>query len=279
MGSWGKLILIIPYRAYCEVNADIYLKRVKLEDGNYLFKFHKIATPVYYAQTIDFIPKEIHIRVGDLTIKKGFYYGKQKLIDICSHNKFYCETVPLSKRKALPFLFRKINENIFSFIMNNKGRIIEKTITNKIDLFYAWPANSKFGLPSFDMLSASLCFLNIPYENSPVNENKYRVLNINLNRCLNQVLHQTIPTVRKFVKLKQRRLFHLYYIKEENSEQTTYIGVATPDVRVWDKFHIRKVIREIRFKKDEIVFNKFYIEVYDKKGRGGKGEVILKKVN
>jgi hypothetical protein len=279
VGSWGKLIFIIPYRAYSEVNADIYLKKTKLDDGNYLFKFYKITTPVYYVQTIDFIPHEIHIRVGDLTIKKGFSYGRKKLNDICLQNKLYCKTVPLSKRKSLPFLFKEFNENIFSFIMNKNGRIFEKSITNRISLFYAWPANSEFGIPSFNMLAASLCFLNIPYDNSSVGEGKYRILNINLNRCLNKVLYQAIPTVRKFVKLRQKRLFHLHFSKEKKGEVVIYTGVATPNVKVWGKFHIKKVIREIRFEKGETVFNRFYIEVYDKKGRGGTGEVILKRVN
>ncbi len=279
VGSWGKLIFVIPYRAYGEVNADLYLTKTKIGKGEYLFNFKEIASPVYYIQTIDFIPKEIHIRIADTSIKSGFLSGEKILKRRCKEKEFYCKTIPKQKRKSLPFLYKKLNKDIFTFRMFKNGTIPLDTVINRIEMFYAWPSNSEFGIPSYNMLAASLCFLNISYDKPTIKTGKYRILNINLNKCLNRVLYQAIPTVRRFVKLRQRRLFHLYFEKKKSDDKLIFKGIATPDVKVWGGFHIKKVIREVIFFKDEIILNRFYIEVFDKKGKGGTGELILEKVS
>ncbi len=278
--SWGKLILIIPYRAYAEVGADLILKVKKKKEGYYYY-FNDIGSPVYYVQTIDFIPKEIHARVGAKSIREGVSFGKKKLNTICSHDPIFCKGIPISKKKALPFLFRELKDDNFEFVRLKNGKIPKESVKNRIKLYYAWPARSKFGIPSYDMLKASLCFFNIRYkEYNDTNKKKYRVMNINLNECLNRVLYYAVPAVKRFLHLRQKRLFHQYYIREEKNGRIFLKGEAYPDVKVWGKYKIKYFNREmiINSKTGEFVYDIIRLKVSDEIGRGGEGVIELLKV-
>ncbi len=278
--SWGTLIFIIPYRAYAEVGADLFLKTKKVKEGKE-FKFLKIGSPVYYVQTIDFIPKEIHARVGAKTIKEGVNFGKKKLKNICKNSPIFCKDIPANKKKALPFLFENFREDIFYFFRDDKGKIPEDKVFNGIKLYYAWPATSKFGIPSYDMLKASLCFFNIRYkEYEDSGKNQYKVMNINLNECLNKVLYYAVPAVKRFVHLRQKRLFHMKFTKKVEKNKLLLKGEAFPNVKVWGKFKIKYFKRKIiinPFTK-EIISDKISLCVKDSKGRGGVGEIEFYKI-
>ncbi len=278
--SWGTLILIIPYRAYAEVGADLYLNEIK-KDGKFYYSFSDIASPVYYVQTIDFIPKEIHARVGAKSIEESVRFGNKKLNQICTTDPIFCENIPKSKKKALPFLFKNFDKNNFEFTRLKNGKIPKESIKNRIELYYAWPANSKFGIPSYNMLKASLCFFNIrfkEYEDS--GKSNYRVMNINLNECLNRVLYYTVPAVKRFVHLKQKRLFHMYFKRERQNGNVFFKGEAYPNVKVWGNYKIRYFKREIILKagSEKFLSDKIELKVTDDKGKGGKGIIEFYKV-
>ncbi len=278
--SWGTLIFIIPYRAYAEVGADLVLQTENKATGK-VFNFLKIGSPVYYVQTIDFIPKEIHARVGAKSVKEGVKFGNKKLKEICKNYPIFCKNIPPEKKKALPFLFKRVGKDVFHFFREKKGNIPEDSIYNGIELYYAWPAKSKFGIPSYNMLKASLCFFNIrfrEFENG--GKSHYRVLNINLNKCLNEVLYYAVPAVKRFVHLRQKRLFHMNFEREIKDGNIFLKGESFPDVKVWGKFKIKYFKREIIIdsSKEEIVSDKIFLSIKDFKGRGGEGSIELFKI-
>jgi len=279
--AWGKLLFIIPYEAYGSVKADLLLNAHNRKEGSTLFKFNKLNSPGYYIQTVKFIPEEIHARVVSNTIKGGYAYGKKILKKICKENEFICDSISENKKKSLPFLLKKKNEDIFSFIRNSDGKIPDNKINYNIEPFYAWPSKSEFGVPSYKMLSAALCFFNLRYRRRLIEGNKYKIVNLSLNHCMNKVLKYAIPTIKKFVKLRQERLFDVYFYKKQTQKRIIYIGSAFPNVEIWGNYKITEFYRKIIFQKNskKIVFDKINLKVFNKKNKGGEAEIILNKIN
>lgn len=273
--SWGRLALLIPYKAYLEVNGDLFLRVYKDGEKGERFLFDGIGEPGIYMQTIDFIPSEVHVRAASNSIEESVRYGKERLESWKAVNGFFCEKVPPKGFKALPFLFKKGNGK-FTFLRDREGLFPEESVENSLDLYYPWPSKSKFSVPAYKMLAAALTFFNTPFKGAE-GESSYKVININLNRPMNKVLKYTVPAVQKFVQLKQRRLFAVDFLVTREGSWTIYEGESFPEVTVWGGFSIKEYRRRVVMdpKTLELKEDRIYFKILDDKGHGGEGRLEL----
>ncbi len=278
----GKLLFIIPFRVYYENFASVILKAKKEEDG-VKFYFSNIGFPGYLLRTIDFMGHEIHIRIASLSIKESLELGSVILKEWIEEYPEFSKHIKEEKRKVLPFGFRNNDEKSFSFLIRNDGRVDTTSLNCNLGPYYLWPSEEEIPLASYDALVQALRLISrpiLPLENEK-SEFFWVDKGIDLTYEFNLIGRILEQVIRDFVVFKQERKFDVPYRGYENNGVIYIKGEADPNVEIWSGYKITKYIRVVEWDKNKkmILREWMRMEMWGKKGRGGYGEMELRRIN
>ncbi len=277
----GKLLFIIPFRVYYENFASVILKAKSEEDG-VRFRLSDIGFPGYLLRTIDFMGHEIHIRIASSSIKESLELGSIVLKEWVEEYPEFSKHIKEEKRKVLPFGFKKDDEDSFSFLIKNDGRVDISSLRCNLAPYYLWPFKEEIPLASYDALIQALRLFSRPIlmlengktEGSWIDEGIDLTYEFNL---IGRILEQVI---RDFVVFKQEKKFDVLYRAYENNGIVYIKGEAEPNVEIWAGYKITKYIRVIEWdKRRKLILREWMrMEMWGKKDRGGYGEMELRRI-
>ncbi|MFQ6084271.1 MAG: hypothetical protein ACE5WD_13065 [Candidatus Aminicenantia bacterium] len=281
--SWGRLLFIIPFRAYLEAKASLLLEAKKNPEGRIFFTYKDINEPGYIMRTIGFSASELHIRIVNHTVKEGVNYGEQCLNTWEKQNPVINKTITPKIKKALPFIFSNNDYPIFVFCRDKKGYIVATSISNKINPKYAWPSDHEIPMKAYGALAETLKLMSRPiellvkeeFDNLPA---EWIERNVNLAPYLNLIAPNLAKVFEIFTHFRQERPFSIkYFIKKLNEQKIIIEGEAEPKVKIWKNYKIHYFYRQLIYDlaQKEVIKERIVMEINDKKGRGGKGYIEL----
>lgn len=277
----GKLLFVIPFRVYYENFASVILKAEKEEEGM-RFRFSSIGFPGYLLRTIDFMGREIHIRIASDSIKESLELGGIAMKEWVSEYPEFSKHIKEDKRKVLPFGFKENNEDSFSFLIKNDGRVDVSSLQCHLGPYYLWPSEEEIPLACYDALSQALRLFSRPIL-PPENENSewfWVDRGIDLTYEFNLIGRILEQVIRDFVVFKQEEKFDVPYRAIEKNGIIYIKGEAYPNVEIWSGYKITKYIRVVEWdKKRKIILREWMrMEMWGKRDRGGYGEMELRRI-
>lgn len=277
----GKILFIIPFRVYYENFASVILKTENEEDG-VRFRLSNIGFPGYLLRTIDFMGHEIHIRIASSSIKESLELGGLILKEWVEEYPEFSKHIKREKRKVLPFGFKKNDDDSFSFLIKRDGRVDISSLKCNLTPYYLWPSEEEIPLASYDALVQALRLFSRPIlmlENGE-SEGSWVDKGIDLTYEFNLIGRILEQVIRDFVVFKQEEKFDVLYRAYENNGIVYIKGETEPNVEIWSGYKITKYIRVIEWeiKRKSILREWMRMEMWGKKGRGGYGEMELRRI-
>ncbi len=277
----GKILFIIPFRVYYENFASVILE-TENEGEKVNFYFYDIGFPGYLLRTIDFMGHEIHVRIASPSIKESLSLGEAIMKEWVEEYPEFSKHIKLEKRKVLPFGFKEFGKESFFFSINRNGILDTSSLKCELKPYYLWPAREEIPLANYDALIQALRLFARPFLPSSNEDGEGWVdRGIDLTYEFNLIGRILEQVIRDFVVFKQNKKFDVPYKANENNGIIYIRGEATPNVEIWSGYRITKYIREVEWDKNNrtILRERMRMEMWGKKGRGGYGEMELRKIN
>lgn len=279
----GHVLFIIPFRVFYQASASVDFSAEK-DKGKYKFSSVDISKPGYMIRTLGFSGRSVALLAAHKNREKGKIFSKQLLNNFNSVITGFGKYV--KKKYYNLFMIPALTKNTIFFSgsedgvlvsphsglqlkRTNPGRIMKINFNiYKIMMEVIKAYNHSF-LPHGSNLSGL----------SRMKNKTWFSRDIDFSGILTRSARLAARVFAKIGYLDQERSFRVKYtIVRSDSDILSIRGESFPDVKIWRNIKIRSYSRDIIIRKKDLVLirDSFYVEVVDKKGRGGFFKATLK---
>ena len=279
----GRILFIIPYRAYYESFASVNFTASRQKDNSLNFYFNEIPEPGYMMRTSGFSGRALVILTAGSDLKKSLDFSKLKLADFYKIAPYYSRFI--KKKRAFLFKFFSDSKNSIRFKRDPWGKHSDFFIDFKLRFQY-YPEILNIDFNIYKILLEMLKLYNHPFTTvkgveqlvknpSPTWQSPALDYSPNLNRTV-RLAARVMKRLRGF---RQEHDFKLdYKIRNIDPYFIQIQGSKQPDLKMWGKFSLKSFLRRIKVRREDnvLIEDTIIIQIRNPKGNGLNAHLSLK---
>ncbi|NIM16786.1 MAG: hypothetical protein GTO45_32755 [Candidatus Aminicenantes bacterium] len=282
MDMKGRILLFIPYRSFYEASASVNFIARKTNNNPYEFYYDGINQTGYVMTTGGLTGTSLYFFTADYDMEKSTKFRENKITAFMKTYPSYKKSIKKIRRRPMTILSH--NKDAIQFTRNANGVHSNSVVNMKLTDSRSFTYSNIYKIMGKLLKIYNHSFLP-EHGLEGLKKNSHRTWyskTLDFSRIMTEAARLSSEWAEKNARFKQKRnLILQYQVASVDDHYIVIRGESHPNVRVWKKMGIKHVLRQIRIRLQDnvVVEDTFYLNFFDRKGKGGFVQLKLKITN